>query len=100
MSKPARLDPDILAKKPAVAATAAPTGTVKPQQIAEEAAAELEPEPVEPAHQVIDGPERSLSVKVDASRYLRIGLAKLNKSKTTQEILSEGLDLWLKKNKC
>ena len=99
MSKPARLDPDILAQKPSVAATAAPTGTLKPQQIAA-ADLELEPELVEPAHQVIEGPERSLSVKVDASRYHRVGLAKLNKSKTTQEILSEGLDLWLKKHKC
>ena len=88
--KPGSLTADLLTKKPPITPTGAPTEPLE--------ADELETPAPEPA--VVTGPDKSLSVKVDASRYLRVGLAKLHKSKTTQEILSEGLDLWLKKNKC
>lgn len=87
--KPSSLTAELLSKKPPISATGAP---VEPLD-AEEAEIPV-PEPV-----IVPGPDRSLSCKVDAGRYRRMGQARLDLSKTNQDILSEGLDLWLKKYK-
>lgn len=84
--KPGSLTADLLSKKPPISATGAP---------AEPLVIEPEPEVAAP----VKGEAKSLSCKVDAPRYLRLSLARVHTGKSAQEILSEGLDLWLKKNK-
>lgn len=83
--KPGSLSADLLTKKPPITPTGAPMEPLDAD------------EPEVPAP--VKGDAKSLSCKVDAPRYLRLSLARVHTGKSAQEILSEGLDLWLKKNK-
>lgn len=47
----------------------------------------------------IGGHTRSLTMKVDPSRYFRYNKARYDLHKSGQEILTEALDLWLIKHK-
>lgn len=78
-AKTAVLPADILAKK----AATTPTELEEPEK-----------EEVAPS-----GSPRSCTVKVDAARYRRLSLARVNTGMSGQDILSEALDLWLKKHK-
>ena len=87
--KPGALTAELLSKKPPISSTGAPMEPLE--------AEELEVTAPEPA--VVTGRDRSLSCKVDADRYRRMGQACLDLGLTNQAILSAGLDLWLKKHK-
>lgn len=86
--KPGALTAELLSKKPSISATGAPMEPLEPD----------EPAPA-PAQAAVAGRDRSLSCKVDADRYRRMGQACLDLGLTNQAILSAGLDLWLKKHK-
>lgn len=43
---------------------------------------------------------RSLTMKVDPSRYARLSKARYEMNKTGQDILTEALDLWFIKHRC
>lgn len=57
-------------------------------------------QPKKPADPEPTGRTYTLSVRVDEPRYDRLGLAKLKKRKTGQEIFIEALDLWLRRHGC
>jgi len=75
-SKAASLPKDILAKK----------AVTTPAQVPEEPKVEVK------------GSPRSCSVKVDAVRYRRLSLARVNTGLSGQDIFSAALDLWLEKH--
>lgn len=86
-SKSSDLPVSILTAKSRTAATVLPDDSELEEITAPPAAAPFE-----------GGGTKSLTVKIDLPRYKRMQLAKVNKQKTTQDILSEALDLWFKKN--
>ena len=87
--KPGALTAELLRQKPPISATGAPSEPLEVE----------EPEVPAPMPAAVPGRDRSLSCKVDSDRYRRMGQARLDLDKTNQDILSEGLDLWLKKHK-